>query len=357
MTDPALPPRSHAAACDATRRSAPRSPTSAAGTCRSATRSDLAEHHAVRTAAGIFDISHMAEFLVDGPRGRRLPRLRPRRAALRDAVWQAKYSAAARPLDGGIIDDLVVYRTRRRPLPRRRQRGQPRCRSRAALAEPRRPASTASVDRRERRLRAHRRAGPDARAILEATRRHRPTSARPPRRAAVLRARPTRLRGRAAAGRPHRLHRRGRLRAVHRRRTPPRRSGTRCSPPARRSASCPPGSPPATPCASRRACRSTATSSSLDTFPAQAGLGRVVAADKKRLRRARRRSTPASAPTRRCWSASSRRAGAPAAPATRCSDGDDARRRDHERRAQPDPRHPIAMAFVAPAVGAPTAPH
>ena len=26
--------------------------------------SDLAEHHAVRTAAGIFDISHMAEFLV-----------------------------------------------------------------------------------------------------------------------------------------------------------------------------------------------------------------------------------------------------------------------------------------------------
>ena len=29
--------------------------------------SDLAEHHAVRTAAGLFDISHMAEFLVEGP--------------------------------------------------------------------------------------------------------------------------------------------------------------------------------------------------------------------------------------------------------------------------------------------------
>ena len=28
--------------------------------------SDLAEHHAVRTAAGLFDISHMAEFLVTG---------------------------------------------------------------------------------------------------------------------------------------------------------------------------------------------------------------------------------------------------------------------------------------------------
>ncbi len=29
--------------------------------------SDLAEHHAVRTAAGIFDISHMAEIMVEGP--------------------------------------------------------------------------------------------------------------------------------------------------------------------------------------------------------------------------------------------------------------------------------------------------
>ena len=29
--------------------------------------SDLAEHHAVRTAAGIFDISHMAEISVTGP--------------------------------------------------------------------------------------------------------------------------------------------------------------------------------------------------------------------------------------------------------------------------------------------------
>ena len=29
--------------------------------------SDLAEHHAVRTAAGIFDISHMAEIAVTGP--------------------------------------------------------------------------------------------------------------------------------------------------------------------------------------------------------------------------------------------------------------------------------------------------
>ena len=29
--------------------------------------SDLAEHHAVRTAAGIFDLSHMAEIYMVGP--------------------------------------------------------------------------------------------------------------------------------------------------------------------------------------------------------------------------------------------------------------------------------------------------
>ena len=71
--------------------------------------SDLAEHHAVRTAAGIFDISHMAEIRVDGPDSAafldyalagRLSVLEP---------CQAKYSLL---LDeaGGIIDDLVVYR-------------------------------------------------------------------------------------------------------------------------------------------------------------------------------------------------------------------------------------------------------
>ena len=70
--------------------------------------SDLAEHHAVRTAAGIFDISHMAEISVTGPGA----------AAFLDyalagnisavAVGKAKYSLI---LDetGGILDDLIVY--------------------------------------------------------------------------------------------------------------------------------------------------------------------------------------------------------------------------------------------------------
>lgn len=71
--------------------------------------SDLAEHHAVRTAAGIFDISHMAEFLVEGGEaGAFLDyALAGRLSTLADD--QAKYSLVLDP-DGGIIDDVIVYR-------------------------------------------------------------------------------------------------------------------------------------------------------------------------------------------------------------------------------------------------------
>jgi aminomethyltransferase len=70
--------------------------------------SDLAEHHAVRTAAGIFDISHMAELSVTGPEA----------AAFLDFALAANVSAIALSkakytmiLDeaGGILDDLIVY--------------------------------------------------------------------------------------------------------------------------------------------------------------------------------------------------------------------------------------------------------
>ena len=71
--------------------------------------SDLAEHHAVRTAAGIFDISHMAEFLVSGSEaGAFLDyALAGRLSTLVDD--QAKYSLVL-DADGGIIDDVIVYR-------------------------------------------------------------------------------------------------------------------------------------------------------------------------------------------------------------------------------------------------------
>ena len=72
--------------------------------------SDLAEHHAVRTAAGLFDLSHMAEILVSGPEaGAALDyALAGKISAI--GVGQAKYSLLFSP-DGGIIDDVVVYRT------------------------------------------------------------------------------------------------------------------------------------------------------------------------------------------------------------------------------------------------------
>ncbi|MET0976888.1 MAG: glycine cleavage system aminomethyltransferase GcvT [Leifsonia sp.] len=71
--------------------------------------SDLAEHHAVRTAAGIFDISHMAEILVEGADAPAFLdyALAGRLSAI--ALGQAKYSLLLAE-SGGIIDDLVVYR-------------------------------------------------------------------------------------------------------------------------------------------------------------------------------------------------------------------------------------------------------
>jgi aminomethyltransferase len=72
--------------------------------------SDLAEHHAVRTAAGLFDLSHMGEILVVGPQAAEA--LDYALAGKLSAIveGQAKYSLLLSP-QGGILDDLVVYRT------------------------------------------------------------------------------------------------------------------------------------------------------------------------------------------------------------------------------------------------------
>ncbi|QKJ19096.1 glycine cleavage system aminomethyltransferase GcvT [Microbacterium hominis] len=71
--------------------------------------SDLAEHHAVRSTAGLFDISHMAEFTVTGPgAGAYLDyALAGRLSAL--PVGKAKYSLLLAET-GGIVDDVIVYR-------------------------------------------------------------------------------------------------------------------------------------------------------------------------------------------------------------------------------------------------------
>lgn len=72
--------------------------------------SDLAEHAAVRSAAGLFDLSHMGEIWMLGPQaGEALDyALAGKLSAIEDG--QAKYSLLLSP-EGGILDDLVVYRT------------------------------------------------------------------------------------------------------------------------------------------------------------------------------------------------------------------------------------------------------
>ena len=68
-----------------------------------------AEHQAVRQAAGLFDVSHMGEFLVHGPQAIDLVQLVSVNDAADLSVGQCQYSAMCAS-DGGIRDDLVVYR-------------------------------------------------------------------------------------------------------------------------------------------------------------------------------------------------------------------------------------------------------
>jgi aminomethyltransferase len=71
--------------------------------------SELAEHHAVRKSAGLFDLSHMGEVWVTGPDAAAFLdySLAGQMSAM--AVGKAKYSLICNE-DGGIIDDLIVYR-------------------------------------------------------------------------------------------------------------------------------------------------------------------------------------------------------------------------------------------------------
>jgi aminomethyltransferase len=67
------------------------------------------EHRAVRERVGLFDLSHMGELFVEGPEaGAALAAaLTTNPPAL--AIGRAHYSMIVAP-DGGIIDDLIVYR-------------------------------------------------------------------------------------------------------------------------------------------------------------------------------------------------------------------------------------------------------
>jgi aminomethyltransferase len=71
--------------------------------------SDLAEHHAVRTAAGLFDISHMAEFEVTGADAGTFLDFALAGAISPMRIGKAKYSLVLAE-SGGIVDDVIVYR-------------------------------------------------------------------------------------------------------------------------------------------------------------------------------------------------------------------------------------------------------
>lgn len=70
----------------------------------------IEEHKAVRTKAGIFDISHMGQFFVSGPNaGPWLNRLLTNNI-LKLAPSQGQYTLMLNEA-GGVIDDLIAYRT------------------------------------------------------------------------------------------------------------------------------------------------------------------------------------------------------------------------------------------------------
>jgi aminomethyltransferase len=71
--------------------------------------SDLDEHHTVRRAVGIFDVSHMGEFRVRGPQALDLIQRVTSNDASKLTDGKAQYSCLPNH-DGGIVDDLLVYK-------------------------------------------------------------------------------------------------------------------------------------------------------------------------------------------------------------------------------------------------------
>jgi aminomethyltransferase len=66
------------------------------------------EHQAVRTNAGVFDVSHMGEFIVKGEHALDLIQRVTTNDAAKLTAGKAQYSALTNDT-GGIVDDLIVY--------------------------------------------------------------------------------------------------------------------------------------------------------------------------------------------------------------------------------------------------------
>jgi aminomethyltransferase len=67
------------------------------------------EHETVRNGVGVFDVSHMGEFLISGPNALELiQRVTSNDASVLE-VGRAQYSCLPNE-NGGIVDDLIIYR-------------------------------------------------------------------------------------------------------------------------------------------------------------------------------------------------------------------------------------------------------
>ena len=69
----------------------------------------IAEHLACRSAAGLFDVSHMGEFHVEGPDAEGFLDYLVTNQVSKLSVGQAQYTAMCRE-SGGIVDDLLIYK-------------------------------------------------------------------------------------------------------------------------------------------------------------------------------------------------------------------------------------------------------
>ncbi len=68
-----------------------------------------AEHETVRKGVGVFDVSHMGEFLITGPKALDLIQKVSSNDASKLVDGQAQYSCLPNEI-GGIVDDLIVYK-------------------------------------------------------------------------------------------------------------------------------------------------------------------------------------------------------------------------------------------------------
>lgn len=69
------------------------------------------EHETVRKDVGVFDVSHMGEFLIEGPNALELIQKVSSNDASKLSVGKAQYSCLPND-EGGIVDDLIIYMIR-----------------------------------------------------------------------------------------------------------------------------------------------------------------------------------------------------------------------------------------------------